>query len=132
MNLIKKIIKWTIIAGIGIIVTLPLRSCYYDSKEYLFPVVNNTCDTSNVTYSVSVVNALDMYCTSCHSGSSPSGNVSLNNYAGVKLQVDNGKLLGTVNHSSGFISMPPEPASKIDDCSLTILQKWVNAGAPNN
>jgi hypothetical protein len=108
--------------------------CYYDSEEFLYPQISNTCDTTNVTYSQSVVPLLENYCLSCHSNSmapSSGGNIKLENYADVKIQADNHKLLGSVAHENGYSPMPLG-ASKLDDCKITTIRIWVNAGAPNN
>jgi hypothetical protein len=118
-----------------LLLTFLMQQCYYDSKEFLFPEVGNTCDTTNVTYTASVVPVLDQYCLGCHnntSASSAGGNIKLENYPDVKTVADNGKLMGSVTHSSGFSWMPKGSSSKINDCSITILQIWVDSGAPNN
>lgn len=108
------------------------KSCYYDSKELLFPSIDNTCDTLNVKYSTSVDSVLTQYCTSCHSGTSASGNIRLDSYSNVKVQADNGNLMGTVTHSPGYKAMPEGTNTKLSDCTIAILQKWVDSGAPNN
>ena len=65
----------------------------------------NECDTTNVTYSVQVTSIMNN-CVSCHNASSPSGNIRLDNYTNVKTQVDNGKLIGSIEHKAGFSPMP--------------------------
>jgi mono/diheme cytochrome c family protein len=70
-------------------------------------------------------------CNACHSSASASGGVILDTYIGVKSQVDNGKLKGTINHDTGFKVMPPS-GTKISECNLTIIDKWIADGAPNN
>jgi hypothetical protein len=101
-------------------------SCYYDSEEYLYPQIG--CDTINVTYSGSVAPILNDLCVSCHSSSS---SIKLDSYENVKIRVDNGSLIGTINHQSGFQPMP-QGGAKLDDCRLTIISKWIENGAPNN
>jgi hypothetical protein len=105
-----------------------MAGCYYDSEEYLYPQINNVCDTANVTYSGSVVPVLQSYCTSCHSGSNQ---VVLTSYNDVLFNVNNGKLLGSVLHTTGYRPMP-EGGSKLDDCSIAKISIWINHGAPNN
>ena len=56
-----------------------IQSCYYDNEEELYPVPS-PCDTTNVTYTQSVWPIISNNCTNCHSGSTPSGNISLENY----------------------------------------------------
>ena len=108
--------------------------CYYDSEEYLFPEFNQTCDTTNVTFSGSVTTLLDNYCLTCHSNNDAAfrgGNIKLENYSDVKAQVDNGRLEGAINHMPGFSPMP-KGSSKLNDCNLTIIQKWIDDNSPNN
>ncbi len=108
--------------------------CYYDNEEYLYPEVNNPCDTVNITYSKSIVPILANNCLSCHSNASAAGlggNIKLENYADVKTHADDHKLLGSISQSSGFFAMPLG-APKLDDCKITTVRLWINAGAPNN
>ena len=121
----------TIIAGL-FIGSIFLSGCYYDTKENLYPTIDNTCnDTINVTYSLKIAPILTSYCNSCHTSSNPSGNVVLDNYNGVKAQVDNGKLLSSITHT-GTASPMPKGGGKLDDCKIAAFTKWINAQAPNN
>lgn len=90
-----------------------------------------SCDTASVTFSGSVKPILAGYCNGCHSGSSPSGNISYTNYTGVKTTVDNGTLVKSVEWASGVSAMP-KGGSKLSNCQIAILKKWVAVGAPNN
>jgi hypothetical protein len=115
-------------------IILLMSSCYYDSKELLYPQTNYNCDTTNVTYSSSVVPVLEQYCLGCHNNTSASslgGNLKLENYPDVKIRVDDGSLLGAIRQESGYSAMP-KGASKIDNCKITIIEKWVESGAANN
>lgn len=89
------------------------------------------CDTSNVTYTITVVDILNTNCITCHNNNSASGGVSLEGYNNVKTQVDNTQLKGVINHESGFKKMPPSGV-KIPDCSINQINKWIEDGAPNN
>jgi hypothetical protein len=116
------------IPGYLILLTLLLMivvsSCYYDSEEYLYP---------NTTYAKSVVPILQNYCYSCHSNSTASmgGNIKLEDYADVKLHADDHRLLGSMEHQSGYSPMP-QGSKKLDDCKVSTVRIWVYAGAPNN
>ncbi len=108
-----------------------ISGCYYDSKEYLYPQLTS-CDTTNITYKVCIVNILDMSCVGCHSGSASSGGgIKLDSYTEVKKRVDDGKLMGSIKWTTGFKKMPKND-SKIESSSIVILEKWISAGAPNN
>jgi len=115
-----------------IILFFALSGCYYDSQEFLYPQLNSACDTTNITFSGSVKPILDL-CLGCHSNSTAAsygGNVKLENYADIKITVDNNKLMASINQT-GPKPMPKNSA-KLPDCQITIIRKWIEAGAPNN
>ncbi len=70
-------------------------------------------------------------CVGCHGGTAPSAGITLNTYQGVRAQVTNGRLWGSVTHSPGYSPMPKN-AAKLNDCQLTQIKKWIDAGALNN
>jgi len=110
------------------------QACYYDSEEFLFPDIDDTCDTLNVTYAQSVVPILQNNCLTCHSNASSAGlggNIRLEEYADVKLRADDGKLVGTISHAPGFVTMP-QGLPKLDSCTIAIVRIWVQTGALNN
>jgi cytochrome c553 len=112
-----------------LMLVMAATGCYYDKEEVLYPAT--ACDTTNITFSRSVVPLLSAHCTGCHGGSTPSAAIRLDTYSGVRQQADNGRLLGSVNHTAGFSPMP-KGATKLSACNITKLTKWVAAGAPNN
>lgn len=118
---------------IGLLISAVI-SCYYDNEEYLFPEMNTTCDTTQITYTTSVAPILQQSCLSCHSNAKAGnfgGNIRLEMWEDVKVRADNGSLSGSVSHQGGFSPMP-KGAQKLDDCSITLIQKWIEAGSPNN
>jgi uncharacterized membrane protein len=92
---------------------------------------NVTCDSSQFKYGANVSAILGTYCLGCHSGIAPSGGIDLSTYASVKNVATNGRLVGAVSHAPGYSAMPKN-ASKLSDCQIAQIRKWVNAGAPNN
>jgi hypothetical protein len=120
---------WLFVITVFIIVTTTTQSCYYDKEDILYP--ESACDTASITYSRSIVPILTSNCNSCHGGNTPSAGIRLDAYAGVKTQVDNGKLWGAVSHTVNFSPMPKN-GSKLNTCNLTKIKKWIDAGAPNN
>jgi len=90
-----------------------------------------SCDTTQFKYAANVSTILGTYCLGCHSGSTPSGSIDLSTYANVKIVATNGRLVGSVSHTAGYSPMPKN-ASKLSDCQITQIKKWVNAGALNN
>jgi mono/diheme cytochrome c family protein len=89
------------------------------------------CDTSNVTYSGTIVTILQTNCLGCHSSSGSGGGVLLNNYSNVKNWINNGRLWGAVNWNAGYSAMPKN-GSKLSDCDIKKIGIWIQQGAPNN
>ena len=111
------------------IVIISLNSCYYDKADLLYP--DKACDSTAVTYSTSVLPILSSNCISCHGGSTPSAGINFSTYAGVKQQVDNGKLWGAISHSPNYSPMPKN-SNQLSSCNLSKIRIWISAGAPNN
>jgi hypothetical protein len=117
-----------------LILSLMLTSCYYDSKEYLFPQIDTTCDTANISFTGTIKPLLTTYCYSCHSNTnaaSEANGIALENYADVKLAVDDGSLLGSISHDAGYSPMPLGGGS-LDDCSIELFRVWIGNGSPEN
>lgn len=111
-----------------------ITSCYYDSEESLNPATQNSCDLTNVTFSATVKPILQASCYGCHSNqnaASSGDGIKLENYSDVQNIAKNGKLMGVLKHSSGYKAMPLGGA-KLNDCDISKLQTWVNAGMINN
>lgn len=89
------------------------------------------CDTSFVSYNSSLTVIFQGACTGCHSGSNPQGGIDLNSYAGVKSTVTSGRILGSINHESGYVPMP-QNGIKLSACKIAKIEKWVSQGALNN
>jgi cytochrome c5 len=111
------------------VVSMFLASCYYDSEEALYPSLTTECDTTNVTYSATISSIMKNSCTSCHSGSVPSGGITLTSYAGVQQVASNGMLLKAIN-GTGVPKMPP--SGSLTSCSLSQIGIWLKDGIPNN
>ncbi len=92
------------------------------------------CDPAVFTFSGTVQKIMDANCRSCHTGASGFNGVDLSTYAGVKAAAQSGKLMPAITHSGPF-KMPktvPDGQRKLDDCQITQIQKWINAGMLNN
>ena len=117
-----------------ILIIFTLQSCYYDKEEILYPVINNECDTISVNYSITVSDIISQNCLSCHSNASAStsgGGIPLEDYSDVKVNADNGKLLGSIQQLTGYSPMP-KGGSKLNDCNISQIEIWINSGAANN
>ncbi|MCS6896072.1 MAG: hypothetical protein NZZ60_08030 [Bacteroidia bacterium] len=81
-------------------------------------------DTARITYNGYVANTMRQHCTSCHSGSSPSGGVALDSYQNVRRSAEQGTWYQVMLNGS----MPP--SGRLDDCTLSRLKRWVETGYP--
>ncbi len=91
----------------------------------------NDCDTTMFTYSGAVAPVMNTYCKGCHNPSSLGGGIDVSTYAAVKSITLNGKLMGSIKHSAGYIAMP-QGSTKLSDCRIEQIQKWITAGTLNN
>jgi hypothetical protein len=106
-----------------------LTSCYYDVEENLYPV--NDCSTQNMSYQANIAPILERNCYACHSAAANTANVTLEGHSELIKHVNNGRLLGAINHQPGFKPMP-QGAPKLKDCDIAQIEQWVADGAPNN
>ena len=114
------------------IAALLASGCYYDNAEYLYP--SGPCNAAGSTYAATVNPILAAHCNSCHSTAvsvSSGGGIVLDNFNSVKAYATNGKLLGSINHASGFSAMPKN-ASALSSCEIAKITNWVNSGSLNN
>ena len=118
-----------LLASVAFILVV-LLACSDDNEEDIGPQPQQ-CDTSTVTFASTVTPILSANCYSCHKSSIAEGGVMLDTYAGVKKEVDEGYLIGVITHAPGFQPMP-KGGSKLSDCNIAKIRKWVDAGAPNN
>jgi hypothetical protein len=104
-------------------------ACYYDNEEALYPAYSNSCDTTIVTFSGTIVPMLDNNCYSCHSNSTSSfgGNIRLEGIANVI--ANSGKIITSIRQT-GAKPMPPN--GKIKACSIAQFDIWVKNGMLNN
>ncbi len=104
-----------------------LSGCYYDNSEELYP--SNGCDVLNMSYSNDIIPILtNNGCLGCHNDVAT---LDLNGYDDIKKYVDNGILIGSIKHNTGFRPMP-EGSVKMNQCLIDKIESWINNGAPNN
>ena len=91
------------------------------------------CDTAGtISYAARVKPLIQTNCNACHGGTAAAGGgIGLSAYTNVKITVDNGSLLGSIQHSSGYSAMP-QGGNKMAACDIAVIKKWIDAGAPNN
>lgn len=103
--------------------------CYYDVEEELYPTTQ--CHVQNMSLMLDILPILENDCMQCHSASANFGNVTLEGFDQLIKYVDDGSLLGTIKHSSGFSAMP-KGAAKLLDCEIEKIESWIINGALNN
>lgn len=91
----------------------------------------NDCDSTTITYSAAVAPMINTNCKGCHNPAFLSAGLDLTTYTNVRSIALNGKLMGSINHSTGFPAMP-KGAAKLNDCKITQVRKWIEAGSLNN
>lgn len=117
---------------VSTVITIFCLACYYDNEEYLYPEINNACDTTNVTFSGTISVMLDNYCLSCHSNANAANfgnNIRLEDYEDVKTHSQ--AVLGSIKYESGYSRMP-KGGAQLNECLITQFGIWVNNGTPNN
>ena len=121
-----------------VIALLILNSCYYDNFKELHPesALSSTsgCDTAGViSYSAQIVPVLNRSCNNqCHGGSGGGGGRELTNYSLVLEEAASGRLVSSIIWDGNAQQMPQGTTSKIPDCDIAKIKKWVAASAPNN
>lgn len=105
-------------------------SCYYDAADLLYPN-SIVCDTTATSYSQKIIPLLQQHCYSCHLNAATGGGIIMGNYAADKALATNGKLYGSISHTTGYSPMP-KSAAKMNNCQITIIKQWIDAGAPAN
>jgi len=88
------------------------------------------CDTINpVTFSGTIWPVIQTFCTGCHSGTAPSGNILLASYNNVATIASSGLLINALK-GSGVTRMPP--AGYFSTCKIRQFEIWVSNGFLNN
>ncbi|MBK8700793.1 MAG: hypothetical protein IPN29_15120 [Saprospiraceae bacterium] len=120
---VQRTIKWMLF------VTVAITSCYYDNEETLYP--SGQCVVENMSYTNDISSIIKNNCLVCHNSVSLKGNIDLEGYDKLKKYVDNGGLLGSIKHQSGYSPMP-QNTSKLTDCQISKIEQWITQGALNN
>ena len=114
-----------------LLLLLVLVSCSKSNEAELQQGGTNSCNTDNVKFSADIVPILQANCNFCHNTSSATAGVNTITYNGVKSIADNGLLLGTITHASGFLPMP-YGGPKLAACDINKIKSWISQGTLNN
>jgi cytochrome c553/predicted small lipoprotein YifL len=89
------------------------------------------CDPAAHSFSQNIQPVIELACEGCHSGSNPSGGLSLTNYAQISASALSGSLMAGLLGTNG-VPIMPEGTSGLPQCNIDQIQAWVDAGAPND
>jgi hypothetical protein len=88
------------------------------------------CDTINpVKFSGAIWPTIQTACTGCHSGTTPSGAITLTNYANVQTVAASGLLMKSLT-GNGVTRMPQ--SGSLSACKIRQFQIWIANGYLNN
>ena len=109
------------------VIALVTSGCYYESEEHLFPTENSSCDTTNVTYSGSILPLLNSNCFSCHGNTTSSfgGGFNFQDTSILRAQIRSGQFYKSISYQN--LNMPP--SGQLPSCQISIFKKWIDAGA---
>lgn len=107
-----------------------------DSGKLKEPVqsVNDVCYESVPTFKNDVWPIFESNCLHCHGVSNYARKADGNLFSGyddVKSKLDEGLIIGNIEHKQGFINMPYRK-KKITACEIEVIKAWVAAGAIDN
>lgn len=119
-----KISSFSIRFFILVIAWSSLQSCYYDNAQTLYHITPVDCSKVSSNFTNDVMPIITKYCAtpSCHN-STGAGGVVLTTYDQIKAKLDRVKQRVLVDKT-----MPPNGA--LTTSELSIIQCWINAGAP--
>ncbi len=129
MNTMKKNHRYLVPAALLILFQMLLvwNGCKHEPilPEDPLPPDTSECDTLNVTFNGSVLPILQANCLGCHSGSQPSYGLDLTNFDHLAAIVNDGSLVGAINHAQGFYPMPKD-GTMLSACDILIIEIWAN------
>lgn len=98
----------------------------FSCKNTNDPLKDFDCTGATPTYTADIDTIMAANCTSCHSGSFPSGNLDLSTYANVKAESN---LFCSVNHDAACEAMP-QGAAKLSDADIKKIACWIKNDKP--
>ena len=127
--------KKSILPFLFLIIIYFFSGCYYDSEEAILgkPSTNTACDTTVTNFTAQIKLILQSNCYSCHSNSHASASgagIRLEAYSDVKVYADNGKLVGSIEHTSNYPM--PKNGGTLSPCDVNMIKIWIRRGTLNN
>ena len=113
---------------IGLLTILP-QACENNNELDLYGV--QVCDTTNVTWDSKIAAILKKNCVECHGKGLSYNGVRHDSYAAELKVVNDGRLRRVINESDPSKRMPKD-RGRLPDCELSLINKWLDNGAPEN
>jgi hypothetical protein len=90
------------------------------------------CSGITPTYSADIAPILNATCADdgCHGSVNSQAGIKLTNYAETKAGSGNSKFLKAIKYQSGATAMPPDPALKLSDAQVKLIECWIQNGKP--
>ena len=112
-----------------VIILTVFMSCTYENELDLYGTTS--CQTDDMSYTLDISPIISATCFPCHTRDRRDGNVILEGYENLLVQIDRGRLLGAIRHEEGFVPMP-QGKPKLVDCEIEKIESWIAEGSPNN
>jgi uncharacterized membrane protein len=102
------------------------------AKNYVCNANFGKCDTTTaVSFATFVKPIMENRCQGCHSGTIPSGNLALTNYAQIKASALTPAFMGSMRKLAAY-SFMPKGGTQLSACELNKIESWIKRGSPNN
>ena len=110
-----------------------MKSCYYDSKQDLYPSLFSDCDTASIGFTNDILPIMNTNCNNsgCHNSIDKAGGYILDTHTGAAISANDGSLVGSIKAHDGHTFMP-FGGNPLDPCDISKINTWVTSGALNN
>ncbi|HEX2900136.1 MAG TPA: hypothetical protein VHS96_10485 [Bacteroidia bacterium] len=135
--------KFKVISATALLAACFCWSCSFNNVEDdLLPDPIDICDpadTSIVSFQDTIFPIFTKYCSNnangdCHWTGAPTPKPDYTAYAGIKQKIDEGRIQARLFNQDPS-PMPPsfsQGPQSLSNCEITLLQRWIAQGAPNN
>lgn len=89
------------------------------------------CDSLASSFAIDIQPMMKAYCQGCHNNVRQDGNINLEGYNNIKSIALDGSLVGSMKHDILYAKMPPS-GSKLSDCRIAQVEKWIVEGTLDN
>lgn len=112
----------------GLLITT--GGCTRENEEELFSDIN--CDTTGViSYANDIVPMIQAQCYGCHSGQAQAGaGIILDNYTAFTAYSH--RVLEAISKQPNEPKFMPQGGSRLPDCFILKLHRWMERGLPDN